>query len=157
MDRTRIEERMNFTRENYRMMRERLLKIIYWQPPEVIRLASRAVRADRKRDVIRPQIDLRPLPRKGGLLCAHLRSRKSLLRPLSTTGAPAAIVQDEPDHDEKDDCAYGGVDDVRHYRCAGANPQPRQEPVADKCAAHPDEHVADDPEALAAHSPRQPS
>jgi hypothetical protein len=68
MDRTRIEERMNFTRENYRMMRERLLKIIYWQPPEVIRLASRAVRADRKRDVIRPQIDLRPLPRKGGLL-----------------------------------------------------------------------------------------
>src|ERR1700730_15894941 len=33
-DRTRIEERMNFTRENYRMMRERMLKIIYWQPPD---------------------------------------------------------------------------------------------------------------------------
>jgi hypothetical protein len=32
MDRTRIEERMNFTRENYRMMRERLVKVIYWQP-----------------------------------------------------------------------------------------------------------------------------
>ncbi len=33
-DRTQIEERMNFTRENYRMMRERLLKIIYWKPAE---------------------------------------------------------------------------------------------------------------------------
>jgi hypothetical protein len=32
MDRTRIEERMNFTRENYRMMREKLLKIVYWNP-----------------------------------------------------------------------------------------------------------------------------
>jgi hypothetical protein len=31
-DRTQIEERMNFTRENYRMMRERLLKILYWKP-----------------------------------------------------------------------------------------------------------------------------
>ena len=29
-DRTQIEERMNFTRENYRMMREALLKIVYW-------------------------------------------------------------------------------------------------------------------------------
>ena len=36
MDRTHIEDRMNLTRENYRMRRERLLKIIYWQPPEVI-------------------------------------------------------------------------------------------------------------------------
>jgi hypothetical protein len=35
-DRTQIEARMIFTRENYRMMRERMLKIIYWQPPEVI-------------------------------------------------------------------------------------------------------------------------
>jgi hypothetical protein len=36
LDRTKIEERIQFTRENYRMMRERLLKIIYWQPdPEV--------------------------------------------------------------------------------------------------------------------------
>jgi hypothetical protein len=33
-DRTQIEERMNFTRENYRMMRDRLLKIIYWDPEE---------------------------------------------------------------------------------------------------------------------------
>jgi hypothetical protein len=32
MHRTQIEERMNFTRENYRMMREELLKIVYWQP-----------------------------------------------------------------------------------------------------------------------------
>src|ERR1700730_4102455 len=31
-DRTRIENRMNFTRENYRMMRERTLKIIYRKP-----------------------------------------------------------------------------------------------------------------------------
>jgi hypothetical protein len=30
-DRTQIEQRMQFTRENYRMMRERLLKIIYWK------------------------------------------------------------------------------------------------------------------------------
>jgi hypothetical protein len=29
-DRTQIEQRMQFTRENYRMMRERLLKIVYW-------------------------------------------------------------------------------------------------------------------------------
>jgi hypothetical protein len=31
-DRTQIEERVNFTRENYRMMREELLKIVYWSP-----------------------------------------------------------------------------------------------------------------------------
>jgi hypothetical protein len=31
-DRTQIEERMNFTRENYRMMREALFNIIYWTP-----------------------------------------------------------------------------------------------------------------------------
>lgn len=30
IDRTQIEERMQFTRENYRMMRERLLKVVYW-------------------------------------------------------------------------------------------------------------------------------
>jgi hypothetical protein len=34
IDRTKIEQRMNFTRENYRMMRERLLKIIYWKPED---------------------------------------------------------------------------------------------------------------------------
>jgi hypothetical protein len=33
-DRTKLEERMQFTRENYRMMRERLLKIIYWKPED---------------------------------------------------------------------------------------------------------------------------
>jgi hypothetical protein len=33
-DRTQIEERMNFTRENYRMMRDRMMKIIYWQPDD---------------------------------------------------------------------------------------------------------------------------
>jgi len=30
-DRTKIEERIQFTRENYRMMRERLLQIVYWK------------------------------------------------------------------------------------------------------------------------------
>jgi hypothetical protein len=30
-DRTQIEERMNFTRENYRMMREALLEVVYWK------------------------------------------------------------------------------------------------------------------------------
>lgn len=35
-DRTQIEQRMYFTRENYRMMRERLLEIVYWKPnPEI--------------------------------------------------------------------------------------------------------------------------
>jgi hypothetical protein len=29
-DRTKIEERLSFTRDNYRMMREELLKIVYW-------------------------------------------------------------------------------------------------------------------------------
>ena len=32
VDRTKIEERMAFTRENYRMVREELLKILYWTP-----------------------------------------------------------------------------------------------------------------------------
>lgn len=31
-DRTQIEQRMAFTRENYRMVRERLLKIVFWKP-----------------------------------------------------------------------------------------------------------------------------
>ena len=30
VDRTQIEQRLNFTRENYRVVRERLMKIIYW-------------------------------------------------------------------------------------------------------------------------------
>jgi hypothetical protein len=34
-DRTQIEQRMNFTRENYRMMRDRMMKIIYWKPDEL--------------------------------------------------------------------------------------------------------------------------
>lgn len=33
-DRTTLGERMQSTRENYRMMRERLLKIIYWKPED---------------------------------------------------------------------------------------------------------------------------
>lgn len=34
LDRTRIEDRMAFTRDNYRMMREELLKIVYWTPDD---------------------------------------------------------------------------------------------------------------------------
>jgi len=54
-DRTQIEERMNFTRENYRMMRDRMLKIIYWQegdsprPPankDIIEAAKNVVMMD---------------------------------------------------------------------------------------------------------------
>jgi len=33
-DRAKIEDRMNFTRENYRMIRERLVKIVYWNPED---------------------------------------------------------------------------------------------------------------------------
>jgi hypothetical protein len=33
-DRTKIEERIQFTRESYRMARERLLKIFYWKPED---------------------------------------------------------------------------------------------------------------------------
>ncbi len=32
IDSAKIEPRLAFTRENYRMMREELLKIVYWQP-----------------------------------------------------------------------------------------------------------------------------
>jgi hypothetical protein len=34
IDRTQIEQRIAFTRENYRMMREELLKIVYWTPAD---------------------------------------------------------------------------------------------------------------------------
>jgi hypothetical protein len=30
-DRTKLEERMQFTRENYRLMRERLMRIVWWK------------------------------------------------------------------------------------------------------------------------------
>ncbi|HEX3861282.1 MAG TPA: hypothetical protein VHY35_06270 [Stellaceae bacterium] len=33
-DRTKIEERLAFTRENYRVVRDRLMKIIAWQPSD---------------------------------------------------------------------------------------------------------------------------
>jgi hypothetical protein len=36
IDRTKIEQRMAFTRENYRMMREELLKIVYWRDGDPI-------------------------------------------------------------------------------------------------------------------------
>lgn len=48
-DRTKIEERMNFTRENYRMMRERMLKIIYWKPEDLL---TDGVRPPLNKDVI---------------------------------------------------------------------------------------------------------
>jgi hypothetical protein len=34
VDRAKIEERISFTRENYRMMREELMKIVYWKPED---------------------------------------------------------------------------------------------------------------------------
>jgi hypothetical protein len=34
LDRAQIEQRLNFSRENYRMMREQLLKIVYWKPED---------------------------------------------------------------------------------------------------------------------------
>jgi hypothetical protein len=46
-DRTKIEERMNFTRENYRMMREELLKIVYWSPDTAPEGSSRPRAQDR--------------------------------------------------------------------------------------------------------------
>jgi hypothetical protein len=46
MDRTRIEERMNFTGENY-MMREELLKIVYWDPETAIMGLPRPLAKDR--------------------------------------------------------------------------------------------------------------
>jgi len=39
---------MNFTRENYRMMRDRMLKIIYWQPEDMLE----GVRPPANKDVI---------------------------------------------------------------------------------------------------------
>jgi hypothetical protein len=50
-DRTQIEERMNFTRENYRMMRERMMEIIYYKPPDVID-DIRKIRPPLNKDVI---------------------------------------------------------------------------------------------------------
>ena len=36
IDRTRIEERVNFTRENYRLARDELVKIIWWTPEKAV-------------------------------------------------------------------------------------------------------------------------
>src|ERR1700686_2172330 len=36
IDRTQIEDRMAFTRENYRLMRDELLKIVYWKDGDPI-------------------------------------------------------------------------------------------------------------------------
>jgi hypothetical protein len=46
-DRTQIEERMNFTRENYRMMREELLKIVYWTPDNAVPGVPKPLAKDR--------------------------------------------------------------------------------------------------------------
>jgi hypothetical protein len=47
IDRTRIEERMNFTRENYRMTREEFLKIVYWNPKTAPQGVSKPLARDR--------------------------------------------------------------------------------------------------------------
>lgn len=36
IDSAKIEQRLAFTRENYRMMREELLKIVYWKPGDEV-------------------------------------------------------------------------------------------------------------------------
>jgi hypothetical protein len=36
MDRTKIEERLASTRENYRVVREELMKIMYWTPDNAV-------------------------------------------------------------------------------------------------------------------------
>lgn len=45
-DRTQIEQRMNFTRENCRMMREALLKIVYWNRDTADKGAPRPLARD---------------------------------------------------------------------------------------------------------------
>jgi hypothetical protein len=47
IDRAQIEERMAFTRENYRMMREQLLKIVYWTPADHIEGMPKPLAKDR--------------------------------------------------------------------------------------------------------------
>jgi hypothetical protein len=47
IDRARIEERMNFTRENYRMVREKLIEIMYWD-----KYAHPGERPPQKRDIV---------------------------------------------------------------------------------------------------------
>jgi hypothetical protein len=48
IDRAQIEQRLAFTRDNYRMMRERLLKIVYWEPDDI----AEGVRPPLNKDVI---------------------------------------------------------------------------------------------------------
>lgn len=47
VDRAKIEERMSFTRENYRMVREKLMEIMYWDKD-----AHPGERPPQKRDVV---------------------------------------------------------------------------------------------------------
>lgn len=47
VDRAKIEERMAFTRENYRMVREKLMEIMYWKTDE-----HPGERPPQKRDVV---------------------------------------------------------------------------------------------------------
>jgi hypothetical protein len=47
IDRAQIEPRLAFTRENYRMMREELLKIVYWKPEDAVAGMPRPLAKDR--------------------------------------------------------------------------------------------------------------
>src|SRR5215471_16420887 len=47
IDRAKIEERLSFTRENYRMVREKLMEIMYWDKD-----AHPGERPPQKRDVV---------------------------------------------------------------------------------------------------------
>jgi hypothetical protein len=49
IDSTKIEERLAFTRENYRMMREELLKIVYWKPKNAQSGIPRSTAKDRRK------------------------------------------------------------------------------------------------------------
>jgi hypothetical protein len=47
IDRAQIEPRLAFTRENYRMMREELLKIVYWTPDDNLQGMPKPLARDR--------------------------------------------------------------------------------------------------------------
>jgi hypothetical protein len=90
MDRTGIEERMNFTRENYRMMRERLFKVIYWKPDDM----PEGVRPPLNKDVIQAakNVVMMDLPPAGGEDAGASTSKYPRGR-----GADAAACTDDED------------------------------------------------------------
>lgn len=85
-DHTKIAERLNFTRENYRLVRERLMKIVYWEPDPEIPIEKQ--RAPYNEDVIEAATKLvmstlRSSRPRSTAACTRSRSRCSPTR--STT------------------------------------------------------------------------